>query len=137
MRRTTSALSVSTALRRVALKHSSLSLAVALGLAAPQAALAMKPLGDAFIALLRMMLAPIIFCAIVLGLTHVADMRQLGRLALKALIYFETATTLAMILGFAAVNVFRPGDGLHANGLEVTESVARATSSATQFTAVR
>ena len=61
-----------------------LLLAVALGLTAPQAALAMKPLGDAFIALLRMMLAPIIFCAIVLGLTHVANMRQLGRLAAKA-----------------------------------------------------
>ena len=112
-------------------------LAVVLGLAAPQVALAMKPLGDAFIALLRMMLAPIIFCAIVLGLTHVADMRQLGRLAAKALIYFEAATTLAMILGFVAVNLVRPGDGLHASALEVTESVARATASATQFTAVR
>ena len=92
-------------------------LAVVLGLAAPQVALAMKPLGDAFIALLRMMLAPIIFCAIVLGLTHVADMRQLGRLAAKALIYFEAATTLAMILGFVAVNLVRPGDGLHASAL--------------------
>ncbi len=114
-----------------------LLLAIALGLTAPQAALAMKPLGDAFIALLRMMLAPIIFCAIVLGLTHVANMRQLGRLAAKALIYFEVATTLAMVLGFVAVNVFRPGDGLHAANLEVTDSVARATSSATQFTVVR
>lgn len=112
-------------------------LAVVLGLTAPAVALAMKPLGDAFIALLRMMLAPIIFCAVVLGLTHVADMRQLGRLAFKALLYFEVATTLAMILGFIAVNIFRPGEGLHAANLEISESVARATSSATQFTAVR
>jgi aerobic C4-dicarboxylate transport protein len=111
--------------------------AIIVGLAVPDVAVKMKPLGDAFIALLRMMLAPIIFCSVVLGLTQVANMRQLGRLALKALIYFEVATTLAMILGFVAVNVFRPGDGLHATDLEITESVARATSSATQFTAVR
>jgi aerobic C4-dicarboxylate transport protein len=111
--------------------------AAILGVTAPGVAIHMKPLGDAFIALLRMMLAPIIFCSVVLGLTQVANMRQLGRLALKALIYFEVATTLAMILGFIAVNVFRPGDGLHATDLEITETVARATSSATQFTAVR
>ena len=111
--------------------------AIILGLAAPSIAVTMKPLGDAFIALLRMMLAPIIFCSVVLGLTQVANMRQLGRLALKAIIYFEVATTLAMVLGFVAVNVFRPGDGLHVADLEISESVARATSSATQFTAVR
>lgn len=111
--------------------------AIVLGVTAPDVAVKMKPLGDAFIALLRMMLAPIIFCSVVLGLTQVADMRQLGRLALKALIYFEVATTLAMILGFVAVNLFRPGDGLHATDLAITEGVARATASATQFTAVR
>lgn len=111
--------------------------AIILGLTAPGVAVSMKPLGDGFIALLRMMLAPVIFCSVVLGLTQVANMRQLGRLALKALIYFEVATTLAMILGFVAVNIFRPGDGLHASSLEISESVARATSSATQFTAVR
>jgi aerobic C4-dicarboxylate transport protein len=111
--------------------------AIILGLTAPGVAVSMKPLGDAFIALLRMMLAPIIFCSVVLGLTQVANMRQLGRLAFKALLYFEVATTLAMILGFIAVNLFRPGDGLHATDLEITENVARATSSAAQFTAVR
>ena len=111
--------------------------AIVVGLALPDVAVKMKPLGDAFIALLRMMLAPIIFCSVVLGLTQVANMRQLGRLALKALIYFEVATTLAMILGFVAVNVFRPGDGLHAADLEITENVARATASAQQFTIVR
>lgn len=111
--------------------------AIILGLTAPSIAVTMKPLGDAFIALLRMMLAPIIFCSVVLGLTHVANMRQLGRLALKALIYFEVATTLAMVLGFVAVNVFQPGEGLHASNLEITEGVARATNSATQFTVVR
>ena len=77
-----------------------IALAVALGIAAPGAALQMKPLGDAFIALLRMLLAPIIFCSVVLGLTHVRDMGQLGRLAVKALLYFEVMSTLAMLLGF-------------------------------------
>ena len=69
-------------------------LAIVLGLVAPETAIAMKPLGDAFIALLRMLLAPIIFCSVVLGLTHVGDMRQLGRLAVKALVYFEVLTTI-------------------------------------------
>ncbi|MGI4794037.1 MAG: cation:dicarboxylate symporter family transporter, partial [Janthinobacterium lividum] len=89
-------------------------LAIVLGIAAPSTAVAMKPLGDAFIALLRMLLAPIIFCSIVHGLTHVSSMSQLGRLALKSLVYFEGLTTIAMALGFVAVNVFQPGAGLHA-----------------------
>src|SRR4051794_26221220 len=59
-------------------------LAVVLGIVAPSVAVAMKPLGDAFIALLRMMLAPIIFCSIVHGLTHISSMSQLGRLGLKS-----------------------------------------------------
>ena len=98
---------------------------IVLGAFFPKAGAAMKPFGDAFIALLRMMLAPIIFCAVVLGLTHVANMRQLGRLALKAIVYFEVITTVAMLLGFIVVNVFRPGDGLHATDLQVTDAIAR------------
>jgi len=109
---------------------------IVLGLAAPDIAVTMKPLGDAFIALLRMMLAPIIFCTVVLGLTHVADMGQLGRLALKALAYFEVLTTIAMALGFVAVNFFQPGVGLHATGLELNASVAGIAESASEFTAL-
>ena len=113
-----------------------IALAIALGLIAPQVAVMMKPLGDAFIALLRMMLAPIIFCSVVLGLTHVADMRQLGRLALKALVYFEVITTVAMGLGFAAVNLIRPGDGMHAHGLTLSSNVAKIASTAAEFTPI-
>ena len=113
-----------------------IALAIALGVTAPHVAVAMKPLGDAFIALLRMMLAPIIFCSVVLGLTHVADMRQLGRLALKALVYFEVLTTVAMGLGFAAVNLVRPGDGMHATGLTLSGNVAKIASTAADFTAI-
>src|SRR5260221_10600338 len=102
-----------------------IALAIALGIAAPATAIEMKPLGDAFIALLRMMLGPIIFCSIVLGLTHVRDMRQLGRLAIKALVYFEVMTTIAMALGFVVVNLIEPGAGLHATGLVMSESVSK------------
>lgn len=109
---------------------------IALGLLAPTTAVAMKPLGDAFIALLRMMLAPIIFCSVVLGLTHVADMRQLGRLALKSLIYFEVMTTIAMGLGFIAVNLLEPGVGLHATSLAMNDSVTKIASNASGFTAI-
>ena len=114
----------------------SLLLAVILGLALPQVAMAMKPLGDIFIKLLRMMLAPIIFTSVVIGMSHVADMRQLGRLAFRSLLYFEAVTILAMFLGFVAVNLFQPGIGLHATGLALTDKVAEAASSAQQFTAL-
>lgn len=109
---------------------------VLLGVVAPETAVAMKPLGDGFIALLRMMLAPIIFCSVVHGLTHVSDMRQLGRLALKALVYFEVLTVIAMLLGFVAVNVIEPGVGLHATNLSLSEGVAKIANTASHFTAV-
>ncbi|MDC7787234.1 cation:dicarboxylase symporter family transporter [Rhodoplanes sp. TEM] len=109
---------------------------IVLGIVDPPTAVAMKPLGDAFIGLLRMMLAPIIFCSVVVGLTHVANMRQLGRLALKALIYFEVLTTVAMAIGFVAVNIFEPGVGLHATDLAVDQNVSRIATSAGNFTAI-
>ena len=113
-----------------------LALAIVVGILAPSAAVEMKPLGDAFIALLRMLLAPIIFCSVVLGLTHVKDMGQLGRLSLKALVYFEVMSTVGMILGFIAVNVFQPGVGLHATNLVLGSNVTALTGAASHFTAV-
>jgi aerobic C4-dicarboxylate transport protein len=113
-----------------------IALAVAFGILAPAAAVEMKPLGDGFIALLRMLLGPIIFCSVVLGLTHVRDMGQLGRLAFKSLLYFEVLTTLGMTVGFVAVNLFQPGEGLHATNLVLNDSVTRISSAASQFTAV-
>ncbi|WP_240500045.1 cation:dicarboxylate symporter family transporter [Sphingomonas montana] len=94
-----------------------LVLAVALGLAAPEWGTAMKPIGQAFIALLKMMLAPIIFLTLVHGLTHVSDMRALGRMGIKSLVYFEVVSTIAMVFGLVAVNLFQPGVGLHATDL--------------------
>lgn len=113
-----------------------IALAVLLGIAAPATAIDMKPLGDAFIALLRMMLGPIIFCSVVLGLAHVGDMGRLGRLAAKSLIYFEVMTTIGMAVGLLAVNLFHPGAGLHATNLAVDANVAKISDQASHFTAV-
>jgi aerobic C4-dicarboxylate transport protein len=79
----------------------------------PQLGADMKPLGDAFIALVRMLIAPVIFCTVVHGVAAMNDMRRVGRVALKALIYFEVITTLALVLALTAVNLLRPGAGMH------------------------
>lgn len=100
--------------------------AVVLGLIAPDVAVAMKPLGQAFIALLKMMLAPIIFLTLVHGLTHVSDMRKLGRMGIKSLLYFEVVSTVAMVLGLIMVNLFQPGVGLHATDLVEPAAAAAA-----------
>lgn len=86
---------------------------VALGHWWPRLGADMKPLGDAFIALIRMLIAPVIFCTVVHGVAAVNDMRRVGRVALKALLYFEVVTTLALALALAAVNLLRPGSGMH------------------------
>jgi aerobic C4-dicarboxylate transport protein len=87
----------------------------------PQLGADMKPLGDAFIALVRMLIAPVIFCTVVHGVAAMNDMRRVGRVALKALIYFEVITTLALVIALAAVNLLQPGSGMHviASSLDV------------------
>lgn len=114
-----------------------IALAIVLGIADPALAAEMKPLGDGFIALLRMMLAPIIFTTVVLGLAHVADIGTLGRLGWKSLLYFEVVSTIGLLLGFVLVNVVEPGVGLHATNLVVSEGVSRATAAGSGFTAVK
>ncbi|MGQ7937217.1 cation:dicarboxylate symporter family transporter [Paraburkholderia sp. D1E] len=101
-----------------------IALAIAFGLLAPHQAVMMKPLGDSFIALLKMMLGPIIFCTVVHGIGHIKDFRRLGRLGIKTLLYFEVVSTLAMLVGFAIVNIVRPGDGLHASALSPVHAAA-------------
>ncbi len=91
----------------------------------------LKPLGDAFIALVRMLIAPVIFCTVVHGVTAMNDMRRVGRVALKALVYFEAITTLALLFALVAANVLKPGAGMHvaANALDA-QSVSQYTSRA-------
>ena len=70
-----------------------------------------KPLGDGFIALVKMLISPIIFCTVVLGIAGAGDMKKVGRVGGKALIYFELVSTVALIIGLVVINVVRPGAG--------------------------
>ncbi|HKT71844.1 MAG TPA: dicarboxylate/amino acid:cation symporter [Steroidobacteraceae bacterium] len=88
-------------------------LAVALGLVYPHAAQAMKPLGDGFVKLVKLLIAPIIFCTVVTGIAGMARLRDVGKTGGLALLYFEVVTTLALVVGLVIVNVVKPGAGLN------------------------
>ncbi len=90
-------------------------LGIAMGAFFPAAAIKMKPLGDGFIRLIRMIIAPIIFCTVVVGIGTAGDMKKLGRIGVKALFYFEVVTTFALVIGLVVVKVLQPGAGLNAN----------------------
>ena len=90
-----------------------MALGILLGIVRPELGAQMQPLGDAFIKAIRMLIAPIIFCTVVHGIAHMADMTRVGRVALKAIIYFEIMTTIALIVGLIAVNVLKPGAGMN------------------------
>jgi aerobic C4-dicarboxylate transport protein len=98
---------------------------IALGHLYPNVGAEMQPLGDAFIKAIRVLIAPIIFCTVVHGISSMANMAKVGRVALKALIYFEVLTTIALIIGLVAVNIFRPGVGMNVDLAHLdTSSVA-------------
>src|SRR5215212_10597394 len=78
----------------------------------PQLGEQMKPLGDAFIKCIKMIIAPIIFFTVVHGIASMRDMKKVGRVGLKALIYFEVVTTLALIIGLLVINLWQPGVGM-------------------------
>ena len=88
------------------------SLGILLGVVAPDTAKSLKPLGDTFINLVKMVITPIIFLTIVHGIASMADLRKLGRVGGKALLYFELVSTLALAIGLIIVNVTKPGAGL-------------------------
>ncbi len=86
---------------------------VLLGYFYPETGASMKPLGDAFIKLIKMMIAPIIFCTVVTGIAGMEDMKKVGRVGLKALLYFEAVSTLALVIGLVVVNTLKPGAGMN------------------------
>jgi aerobic C4-dicarboxylate transport protein len=88
-----------------------------LGALWPSAGRAMRPLGDTFVNLVRMVIAPVIFLTIVLGVAHSTDLKRVGRVGLKALVYFELVTTFALAIGLVVMNLFRPGEGIDASHL--------------------
>ncbi|HRH49251.1 MAG TPA: dicarboxylate/amino acid:cation symporter [Panacibacter sp.] len=92
-----------------------ISIGIILGAFLPDFAVQLKPLGDGFIKLIKMMIAPIIFCTIVSGIAGMEDMKLAGRVGVKSLIYFEVLTTLALIIGLLIVNLVKPGAGMHVN----------------------
>ena len=100
-----------------------MALGIALGAIRPDLGAQMQPLGDAFIKAIRMLIAPIIFCTVVNGIAHMADMAKVGRVAIKALVYFEVVTTFALIIGLAAVNLWQPGAGMNIDPASINASV--------------
>ena len=90
-------------------------LAIALGYARPGTAIAMKPLGDAFIRLITMIITLLIFCTVVTGIAGMDDVKKVGRVGGKALLYFEAVSTLALLIGLAVGNVVHPGSGFNIN----------------------
>jgi len=92
-----------------------MAIGIALGIVHPDLAARMQPLGDAFIKAIRMLIAPIIFCTVVHGIAHMADMARVGRVAIKAIVYFEIMTTVALVIGLIAVNLLKPGVGMNSD----------------------
>src|ERR1700733_10228570 len=90
-------------------------IAIALGYISPAKAIAMKPLGDAFIRLITMIIALVIFCTVVSGIAGMQDMKKVGRVGGKALLYFEIVSTLALLIGLVVGNVVKPGAGFNVN----------------------
>jgi aerobic C4-dicarboxylate transport protein len=87
-------------------------LGILLGHFYPQLGEQMKPLGDGFVKLIKMLIAPIIFCTVVHGIASMEDLKKVGRVGLKALVYFEVVTTMALIVGLIIVNLLQPGAGM-------------------------
>jgi aerobic C4-dicarboxylate transport protein len=90
-----------------------IALGIALGFAYPGVGAAMKPLGDGFIKLIKMIIAPIIFCTVVLGIAGTGDLKKVGKTGALALLYFEVVSTASLILGLVIVNVIGPGRGMN------------------------
>ena len=86
---------------------------ILIGVINPSFAVKLKPLGDGFIKLVKMLISPIIFCTIINGISGMQDTRKLGRVGLKAIIYFEIVTTFSLIIGLVVINILKPGAGMN------------------------
>jgi proton glutamate symport protein len=102
-----------------------LLLGIVVGYLFPAFGLAIKPLADAFLRMIKMIIAPLVFSTLVVGIAGTGDLKAMGRIGVKAIVYFEVATTIALFLGLALVNIFKPGAGL-AMPIGADTSAARA-----------
>jgi aerobic C4-dicarboxylate transport protein len=88
----------------------------------------LKPLGDGFLKLIRMLVAPVVFFTVVTGIAKFGDLRRLGRVGLKSLLYFEAVTTFALVIGLVAATLMQPGRGVNADPASLdTHSIAQYT----------
>jgi aerobic C4-dicarboxylate transport protein len=99
---------------------------VLLGYIAPEAGAAMRPLGDGFIKLIRMLIAPVIFCTLVVGIAQMGALKELGRIGLRALLYFEIVSSLALVIGLTVVRVVEPGAHVNADAASLDASAVSA-----------
>ncbi|MDO8940540.1 MAG: dicarboxylate/amino acid:cation symporter [Methylicorpusculum sp.] len=102
----------------------------------PDTGAQMKPLGDGFIKLIKMIIAPIIFCTVVIGIAGMQDMKKIGRVGAKALVYFEILSTLALIIGLIVVHVLKPGAGMNADVASLDTTALSAYTSAAKSQSV-
>ena len=90
-----------------------IAIGILLGHYYPETGVALKPLGDGFIKLIKMVIAPIIFCTVVSGIAGMQSMKSVGKTGGYALLYFEVVSTIALLIGLVVVNVVQPGAGMH------------------------
>ena len=103
-----------------------IAIGVLLGYFFPETGEAMKPLGDGFIKLIKMIIAPVIFCTVVVGIAGMESMKTVGKTGGYALLYFEAVSTLALIVGLVIINTFQPGAGMNIDPASLdTKSVAQ------------
>lgn len=103
----------------------------------PAVGVALKPLGDGFIALIKMLIAPIIFLSVVLGIAGVSDVKKVGRVGVKAILYFEVVSSIALLIGLLVVNTLKPGNGFNADPATLdAEAVAKYASAAKEQSTV-
>src|SRR4249920_3491485 len=88
-----------------------IALGILIGYLYPNLGKALKPLGDGFIALIKMMIAPVIFCTVVHGIASMSDLKKVGRVGVKALVYFEVVSTVALVIGLLVGEIVQPGSG--------------------------
>ena len=99
---------------------------IGLGVAAPDIGASMKPLGDGFIRLIKMIIAPVIFCTVVTGIAGMEDMKKVGKTGGLALLYFEAVSTIALVIGLVIVNTIAPGTGMHVDPASLDASAVSA-----------
>jgi aerobic C4-dicarboxylate transport protein len=110
---------------------------ISLGYFFPDIAVSLKPLGDGFIKLVKMMIVPVVFCTIVTGIAGMQNMKKVGRVGVKALVYFEVLTTIALVTGLLVINLVKPGEGMHIDVQSLnTGSIASYTQQAKQHSSV-